>query len=212
MSDQLRPGGTGEFKLGLNYAAGFPAQRVAATLGYQQLLWILGETVAEAGAMNIFTVFDRPDGGKCLRLCDLRRSDSLIHRARRTRRGHTPTRRYYPARRDARFGACPTLPPPSHDCTPAVAHRRAHSHRRARANHVGALCRIGGGYAPGGVLCRHCGRCHSYCPHRVAAPTPRRERWNGNGACGHRSAPGGRVREYRTGSLAAPCGYPGGAR
>ena len=67
MSDQIRawPGGTGGFKLGLNYAAGFPAQRVAAALGYQQLLWILGETVAEAGAMNVFAVFERPDGGKC---------------------------------------------------------------------------------------------------------------------------------------------------
>ena len=70
MSDQIRawPGGTGGFKLGLNYAAGFPAQRVAAALGYQQLLWILGETVAEAGAMNIFAVFERPDGGKRLSL------------------------------------------------------------------------------------------------------------------------------------------------
>lgn len=64
MSDQIRawPGGTGGFKLGLNYAAGFPAQRVAAALGYQQLLWILGETIAEAGAMNVFAVFERPDG------------------------------------------------------------------------------------------------------------------------------------------------------
>jgi branched-chain amino acid aminotransferase len=66
MSDQIRawPGGTGGFKLGLNYAAGFPAQRVAASLGYQQMLWILGETIAEAGAMNVFAVFERPDGGK----------------------------------------------------------------------------------------------------------------------------------------------------
>jgi branched-chain amino acid aminotransferase len=64
MSDQIRawPGGTGGFKLGLNYAAGFPAQRVAAALGYQQMLWVLGETVAEAGAMNVFAVFERPDG------------------------------------------------------------------------------------------------------------------------------------------------------
>ncbi|KAI9452412.1 branched-chain amino acid aminotransferase II [Lactarius psammicola] len=68
MSDQIRawPGGTGGFKLGLNYAAGFPAQRVASALGYQQMLWILGETVAEAGAMNVFAVFERPDGGKNL--------------------------------------------------------------------------------------------------------------------------------------------------
>jgi branched-chain amino acid aminotransferase len=66
MSDQVRawPGGTGGFKLGLNYAPGFVAQRMAAALGYQQLLWLLGETVAEAGAMNIFAVFERPDGGE----------------------------------------------------------------------------------------------------------------------------------------------------
>jgi branched-chain amino acid aminotransferase len=66
MSDQVRawPGGTGGFKLGLNYAPGFVAQRTAAALGYQQLLWLLGETVAEAGAMNVFAVFERPDGGE----------------------------------------------------------------------------------------------------------------------------------------------------
>jgi len=68
MSDQVRawPGGTGGFKLGLNYAPGFAAQRTAAALGYQQLLWLLGETVAEAGAMNVFAVFERTDGGMCL--------------------------------------------------------------------------------------------------------------------------------------------------
>jgi branched-chain amino acid aminotransferase len=68
VSDQIRawPGGTGGFKLGLNYATGFPARRVAAALGYQQLLWILGETIAEAGAMNVFVVFERPDGGERL--------------------------------------------------------------------------------------------------------------------------------------------------
>ena len=66
MSDQVRawPGGTGGFKLGLNYAPGFVAQRAAAALGYQQLLWLLGETVAEAGAMNVFAMFERPDGGE----------------------------------------------------------------------------------------------------------------------------------------------------
>jgi branched-chain amino acid aminotransferase len=68
MSDQVRawPGGTGGYKLGLNYAPGFVAQRTAAALGYRQLLWLLGETVAEAGAMNVFAVFERTDGGKCL--------------------------------------------------------------------------------------------------------------------------------------------------
>jgi hypothetical protein len=39
-------------------------QRAAAALGYQQLLWLLGEMVTEAGAMNVFVVFERPDGGE----------------------------------------------------------------------------------------------------------------------------------------------------
>jgi len=66
MSDQVRawPGGTGGFKLGLNYAPGIVAKAAAAALGYQQLLWLLGETVAEAGAMNVFSVFERSDGGE----------------------------------------------------------------------------------------------------------------------------------------------------
>jgi hypothetical protein len=42
----------------LSYAPG-----VATTvLGYQQVLRLLGETVAEVGAMNIFALFDRADG------------------------------------------------------------------------------------------------------------------------------------------------------
>jgi branched-chain amino acid aminotransferase len=51
MSDQvpLWPGGTGGFKFMLNYAPGFVAQRAAAALWYQQLLWLLGETVTEMG-------------------------------------------------------------------------------------------------------------------------------------------------------------------
>jgi branched-subunit amino acid aminotransferase/4-amino-4-deoxychorismate lyase len=57
------PSRTGRFKLGLNYMPGFTAQRVAAALRYQQLLWLLDETVAEAGTMNVFAVFDRTDGG-----------------------------------------------------------------------------------------------------------------------------------------------------
>ena len=216
MNDQLRPGGTGEFKLGLNYAAGFPAQRVAAALGYQQLLWILGETVAEAGAMNVFAVFERLDGGKSPSLipgwCDLRSSDLLIHRVRRTRRGHTPTRRHDPAWRDTRLGAGPTLPPSSHSRAPAVAARRADPHHRTRVDDVGAFCSVGGGHASGDILCWHCGRRHTCHSHRVAACTPRRERGSGNGVGGHRAASSWRVGKPRADYLAAPCGYPGGAR
>jgi hypothetical protein len=81
MSDQVRawPGGTGGFKLGLNYAPGFVAQRAAAALGYQQLLWLLGETVAEAGAMNVFAVFERPDSGESHLPCTPSPSPSPAH-------------------------------------------------------------------------------------------------------------------------------------
>jgi hypothetical protein len=33
-------------------------------LGYQQVLWLVGETVTEAGAMNDFVVFEHPDSGE----------------------------------------------------------------------------------------------------------------------------------------------------
>ena len=37
------PGGTGEYKLALNYAPCFKPQAEAARLGYQQILWLLGD-------------------------------------------------------------------------------------------------------------------------------------------------------------------------
>ncbi|KAJ7685946.1 aminotransferase [Mycena rosella] len=59
------PGGTGGFKLGLNYSPGFVPQRAAAALGYDQVLWLLGKEklITEAGAMNFFAVVERADGG-----------------------------------------------------------------------------------------------------------------------------------------------------
>jgi branched-subunit amino acid aminotransferase/4-amino-4-deoxychorismate lyase len=48
----------------LNYALRFVTQLAAAALGYQQLLLLLGETVAETGAMNVIAVFEHPDGGE----------------------------------------------------------------------------------------------------------------------------------------------------
>lgn len=62
------PGGTGAFKLGINYAPTFKPQREAAKLGYQQILWILGDNeedrrITEAGQMNFFAVVERDDGG-----------------------------------------------------------------------------------------------------------------------------------------------------
>jgi branched-chain amino acid aminotransferase len=75
------PGGTGAFKLGLNYAPAFNPQRNAIQKGYDQVLWLLDEAalltrvdgeqpetgkpercrVTEAGAMNVFFVLSRPD-------------------------------------------------------------------------------------------------------------------------------------------------------
>ncbi|KAI0042133.1 branched-chain amino acid aminotransferase II [Auriscalpium vulgare] len=64
VSDHVRswPGGTGGHKLGLNYAPGFHPQRLAAEKGYQQVLWLLGDTITEAGAMNFFIALKREDG------------------------------------------------------------------------------------------------------------------------------------------------------
>ena len=42
----------------------FPDHRVAPALSCQQMPWVPGETAAEEGAMNVFGVFDYPDGGK----------------------------------------------------------------------------------------------------------------------------------------------------
>ncbi|KAG8902644.1 hypothetical protein FRB99_004296 [Tulasnella sp. 403] len=58
------PGGTGEYKLALNYAPCFKPQREAAANGYQQVLWLLGEErrVTEVGQMNFFIVVKRDDG------------------------------------------------------------------------------------------------------------------------------------------------------
>ncbi len=58
------PGGTGGFKLSLNYASTFEPQRVANKEGYDQILWLIGDKITEAGAMNFFAVFMRDDGGK----------------------------------------------------------------------------------------------------------------------------------------------------
>ncbi|KAF8055623.1 aminotransferase [Lyophyllum atratum] len=58
------PGGTGGYKLGVNYAPGFLPQRLAAAQGYSQILWLLGDDhkITEAGAMNFFAVVRRDDG------------------------------------------------------------------------------------------------------------------------------------------------------
>ncbi|KAK9465258.1 aminotransferase [Lipomyces arxii] len=58
------PGGVGDKKLGANYAPGILPQRLAASRGYQQNLWLFGDEgyVTEVGTMNAFFVFKLEDG------------------------------------------------------------------------------------------------------------------------------------------------------
>ncbi|KAJ7130113.1 branched-chain amino acid aminotransferase II [Mycena crocata] len=58
------PGGTGAYKLGVNYAPGVLPQKSAAALGYTQNLWLHGEDhcLTEVGTMNMFVVFKTEDG------------------------------------------------------------------------------------------------------------------------------------------------------
>jgi len=64
VSEHVRswPGGTGGYKLSLNYAPTFAPQRQANKEGYDQVLWLLGDRITEAGAMNFFVVLKRVDG------------------------------------------------------------------------------------------------------------------------------------------------------
>jgi len=65
------PGGTGAFKLGLNYSPCFEPQREAARRNYSQILWLLPIDsernkewkVTECGQMNFVCVLKRDDGG-----------------------------------------------------------------------------------------------------------------------------------------------------
>ncbi|KIK71241.1 hypothetical protein GYMLUDRAFT_33381 [Collybiopsis luxurians FD-317 M1] len=57
------PGGTGAYKLGVNYAPGVMPQKEAAKLGYAQNLWLHGPEhyLTEVGTMNMFVVFKKGD-------------------------------------------------------------------------------------------------------------------------------------------------------
>eukprot|EP00760_Papus_ankaliazontas_P028177 PhM_4_TR356/c1_g1_i1/m.63621/K00826/E2.6.1.42, ilvE; branched-chain amino acid aminotransferase len=57
------PGGSGNHKVGGNYAPTIPHQKKAEDAGFQQVLWLgPNDEVTEVGAMNIFFVFKRDDG------------------------------------------------------------------------------------------------------------------------------------------------------
>ncbi|PPQ62809.1 hypothetical protein CVT24_000503 [Panaeolus cyanescens] len=59
------PGGTGAYKLGVNYAPGILPQKEAAKQGYAQNLWLHGPEhyLTEVGTMNMFVVFRKENGG-----------------------------------------------------------------------------------------------------------------------------------------------------
>ncbi|KAL0950902.1 hypothetical protein HGRIS_007661 [Hohenbuehelia grisea] len=58
------PGGTGSFKLGVNYAPAVMPQKMVAEKGYSQNLWLHGPEhyLTEVGTMNMFVVFKLEDG------------------------------------------------------------------------------------------------------------------------------------------------------
>ncbi|WBW75455.1 branched chain amino acid aminotransferase Eca39 [Schizosaccharomyces osmophilus] len=60
------PGGTGQYKLGGNYAPSVLPAAEAAEKGFAQILWLYGEEdyVTEVGTMNCFTVWINKNGEK----------------------------------------------------------------------------------------------------------------------------------------------------
>ncbi|XP_022653208.1 branched-chain-amino-acid aminotransferase, cytosolic-like isoform X3 [Varroa jacobsoni] len=62
------PGGTGDKKIGANYASTLVVQKEAERMGLQQVLWLFGpeHRITEAGTSNIFFLIRNEDG--CLEL------------------------------------------------------------------------------------------------------------------------------------------------
>ncbi|KAI5888294.1 branched-chain amino acid aminotransferase II [Schizophyllum commune H4-8] len=58
------PGGTGAYKMGINYAGIVGPQAEVQSRGYDQTLWLFGpdRCITEAGIMNCFVVLRRDDG------------------------------------------------------------------------------------------------------------------------------------------------------
>jgi branched-chain amino acid aminotransferase len=72
-SEKVRawPGGTGDAKVGGNYAPCIKPQLDANKEGFQQNLWLFGpdHQVTEVGTMNCFVFWKNEKGGKYLLLC-----------------------------------------------------------------------------------------------------------------------------------------------
>jgi len=67
------PGGTGQFKLGANYAPTILPQVEAARAGYSQVLWLVGpdHELSEVGTMNLFVFWINEKGERELRTAPL---------------------------------------------------------------------------------------------------------------------------------------------
>lgn len=77
-------GGTGDSKIGGNYAGAYKPSRLATEKGYSQVLWLLNGEITEVGAMNIFFVFDKGSGKKEVVTPPLSRGDILPGLTRRS--------------------------------------------------------------------------------------------------------------------------------
>ncbi|XP_050442499.1 branched-chain-amino-acid aminotransferase, cytosolic [Adelges cooleyi] len=62
------PGGSGDKKMGANYASALYPQKLALECGCHQLLWLFGEDrqITEAGTMNVFIFYKNQNGEKVL--------------------------------------------------------------------------------------------------------------------------------------------------
>mmetsp|Transcript_19864 Transcript_19864/g.27944 ORF Transcript_19864/g.27944 Transcript_19864/m.27944 type:complete len:391 (+) Transcript_19864:67-1239(+) len=78
------PGGTGDSKVGGNYAGTMLPAAKAASDGYGQILWLLGDEITEVGAMNIFFVLVNQNGLKEIVTPPLTRGDILPGVTRRS--------------------------------------------------------------------------------------------------------------------------------
>ena len=80
-SDYIRAwphGGTGQYKIGGNYAPTMKPQAEAVAQGCSQVLWLFGDEITEVGSMNIFFIFENSDGdGDVLVTPPLDRGDIL---------------------------------------------------------------------------------------------------------------------------------------
>ncbi len=77
-------GGTGDKKVGGNYAPTMLPAKEAAMKGYDQVLWLLDGEITEVGAMNVFFVMKKDDGSIEIVTPPLDRGDILPGVTRRS--------------------------------------------------------------------------------------------------------------------------------